>query len=88
MRQRDENQSIVAKRQGGHDLGFESDFKKSEKEFAMLRMALGFFVVALIAAVLGFSGIALAMAGIAKILFYIFLVLFLVSLVGHLIRRT
>jgi uncharacterized membrane protein YtjA (UPF0391 family) len=65
-----------------------SHFKKSEKEFAMLRMALGFFVVALIAAVLGFSGIALATAGIAKILFFIFLVLFLVSLVGHLIRRT
>jgi uncharacterized membrane protein YtjA (UPF0391 family) len=49
---------------------------------------LGFFVVALIAAVLGFSGIALAAAGIAKILFYIFLVLFLVSLVSHLLRRT
>jgi len=54
----------------------------------MLRLALGFFVVALIAAVLGFSGIALATAGIAKILFYIFLVLFLLSLASHLIRRT
>jgi uncharacterized membrane protein YtjA (UPF0391 family) len=54
----------------------------------MLRMALGFFIVALIAAVLGFTGIAIATAGIAKILFYIFLVLFLVSLVGHLFRRT
>jgi uncharacterized membrane protein YtjA (UPF0391 family) len=54
----------------------------------MLRLALGFFVVALIAAVLGFSGIALATAGIAKILFYIFLVLFLLSVVSHLIRRT
>jgi uncharacterized membrane protein YtjA (UPF0391 family) len=54
----------------------------------MVRWALGFFIVALIAAVLGFSGIAVAAAGIAKILFYIFLVLFLVSLVGHLLRRT
>jgi len=54
----------------------------------MLRWAIGFFIVALIAAVLGFSGIALASAGIAKILFYIFLVLFLVSLVSHLLRRT
>jgi uncharacterized membrane protein YtjA (UPF0391 family) len=54
----------------------------------MLRWALGFFIVALFAAVLGFSGIAVAAAGIAKILFYIFLVLFLVSLVGHLLRRT
>jgi len=54
----------------------------------MLRWALGFFIVALIAAVLGFSGIALAAAGIAKILFYVFLVLFLASLVSHLLRRT
>lgn len=54
----------------------------------MLRMALGFFVVALIAAVLGFSGIAVATAGIAKILFYIFVVLFVLSLVGHLFRQT
>jgi uncharacterized membrane protein YtjA (UPF0391 family) len=54
----------------------------------MLRWAVGFFIVALIAAVLGFSGIALAAAGIAKILFYIFLVLFLVSLISHLLRRT
>ncbi len=54
----------------------------------MLRMAIAFFVIALIAAVLGFSGIAIATAGIAKILFYIFLVLFLLSLASHLIRRT
>jgi len=53
----------------------------------MLRWALTFFVVALIAALLGFTGIALAAAGIAKILFYLFLILFLVTLVGHLLRR-
>jgi len=35
----------------------------------MLRWALIFFVVALMAAVLGFTGIALAAAGVAKILF-------------------
>jgi uncharacterized membrane protein YtjA (UPF0391 family) len=54
----------------------------------MLRWALTFFVVALIAAVLGFTGIALAAAGIAKILFYLFLILFLITLLGHLLRRT
>lgn len=54
----------------------------------MLRWALGFFIVALLAAVLGFSGIAVAAAGIAKIIFFLFLVLFLVSLIGHLLRRT
>jgi uncharacterized membrane protein YtjA (UPF0391 family) len=53
----------------------------------MLRWALAFFVVALIAAVFGFLGIAAAAAGIARILFFIFLVLFLVSLVGGLVRR-
>jgi uncharacterized membrane protein YtjA (UPF0391 family) len=53
----------------------------------MLRWAIGFFVVALIAGLLGFAGIAVAFAGIAKILFYVFLVLFLLSLVGHLLNR-
>jgi len=57
------------------------------EEVVMLRWALGFFIVALIAAVLGFGGIALAAAGIAKIIFFIFLVLFLVSLLSHLLRR-
>jgi len=58
----------------------------TEEEIDMLRWAVIFFIVALIAAVLGFSGIALASAGIAKILFYIFLVLFLVSLLSHAFR--
>jgi uncharacterized membrane protein YtjA (UPF0391 family) len=62
--------------------------KKSYEEVAMLRWALGFFIVALVAALLGFTGIAVAAAGIAKILFYLFLILFLVTLVGHLLRRT
>jgi uncharacterized membrane protein YtjA (UPF0391 family) len=52
----------------------------------MLNWALGFFIIALIAAVLGFTGIVVAAAGIAKILFFIFLVLFLVSLLGHALR--
>jgi uncharacterized membrane protein YtjA (UPF0391 family) len=47
----------------------------------MLRMALAFLILALIAAVFGFGGIAVASAGIAKLLFYLFLVVFLVSLV-------
>ena len=38
----------------------------------MLRWALIFFVVALIAAGLGFTGLAGAAAGIAKILFWLF----------------
>jgi uncharacterized membrane protein YtjA (UPF0391 family) len=52
----------------------------------MLRWALIFLVVALIAGVLGFTTVAGAAISVAKILFYIFLVLFLVSLVMHLVR--
>ena len=56
----------------------------------MLRLALLFLVVALIAAFFGFGGIAAASAGIAKTLFYIFLVIFVVPLVMGLLagRRT
>lgn len=46
----------------------------------MLRWAIAFFIIAIIAAVLGFGGIAATASGIAQILFYIFLVLFLVAL--------
>lgn len=47
----------------------------------LLKWALIFFVVALIAGALGFTGISSAAGGIAKILFWIFLVIFLVLLV-------
>jgi uncharacterized membrane protein YtjA (UPF0391 family) len=53
----------------------------------MLYWALTFFLVALVAAILGFGGIAIAAAGIAKLLFFIFLVLFIISLVAHGARR-
>jgi uncharacterized membrane protein YtjA (UPF0391 family) len=46
----------------------------------MLRWALTFFIIAIIAAVFGFGGVAAAATDIAQILFYIFLVLFLVAL--------
>lgn len=47
----------------------------------MLRWALIFLVVAIIAAVFGFGGIAGTAVGIAKILFWVFLILFLVSII-------
>lgn len=53
----------------------------------MLGWALTFLVVALIAAVFGFGGIAVASAGIAKLLFFVFLVLFAVSLLASFFRR-
>jgi uncharacterized membrane protein YtjA (UPF0391 family) len=53
----------------------------------MLRWAIAFLIIAIVAAMFGFGGIAIAAAGIAKILFFIFLVLFLVALLGGLARR-
>ena len=53
----------------------------------MLNWALIFFIIAVVAAVFGFSGIAIASAGVAKILFFLFLILFVVSLLSGLIRR-
>jgi len=47
----------------------------------MLRWALGFLIVAIVAAMLGFSGVAQASAGIPKLLFFIFLVGFVITLV-------
>ena len=54
----------------------------------MLYWAAVFFVIALLAALLGFTGIAVGFAAIAKILFMVFLVLFVVSLIAGLMRRT
>lgn len=51
----------------------------------MLRWALGFLVVALVAAFLGFGGIASTSMQIAKTLFYVFLVFFLIALVMTLV---
>ncbi|WP_414695452.1 DUF1328 domain-containing protein [Pedomonas sp.] len=53
----------------------------------MLYWAAAFFIIALIAALFGFSGIAVASVGIAKIIFFVFLVLFLISLVLALFNR-
>ena len=47
----------------------------------MLRWALLFLIVALIAALFGFGGVAGTSMVAAKILFFVFLVMFVVSLV-------
>ena len=47
----------------------------------MLGLVATLLIIALIAAVLGFGGIAGAAVGLAKIVFFVALVLFLVSLV-------
>jgi len=52
----------------------------------MLSWALTFLVVALIDALLGFTGVAGAAVGIAQLLFWVFVVLFLVSILASLLR--
>lgn len=47
----------------------------------MLRWSLMFFIVAIIAAIFGFGGIASGATEIARLLFFFFLVIFLVSLI-------
>ncbi len=47
----------------------------------MLRWAAGFFIIAIIAAIFGFGGVASGSAEIARVLFFLFLVVFVVSLV-------
>jgi uncharacterized membrane protein YtjA (UPF0391 family) len=51
----------------------------------MLRWAVIFFVISIIAAVFGFGGIADAASGIAQVLFFIFLALFVVMLIAGVI---
>jgi uncharacterized membrane protein YtjA (UPF0391 family) len=51
----------------------------------MLSWSLGFFIVAIIAAVFGFGGIASGSAEIARICFFFFVVAFVASLIWHLV---
>jgi uncharacterized membrane protein YtjA (UPF0391 family) len=52
----------------------------------MLRYAVVFLVVALIAGVLGFGGIASGAVDIARILFVVFIMLFILASVMHALR--
>jgi uncharacterized membrane protein YtjA (UPF0391 family) len=60
---------------------------QSVKEVTMLQAAAVFFIIAIIAAIFGFGGIAAGATEIAKILFFIFLIVFIVSLIMGLMRR-
>jgi uncharacterized membrane protein YtjA (UPF0391 family) len=54
----------------------------------MLNWSIAFFIVAIIAGVFGFFGIASAAVGIAKVLFFLFGILFVASLIMGLARRS
>jgi uncharacterized membrane protein YtjA (UPF0391 family) len=52
----------------------------------MLRWSLAFFLVAILAAVFGFTDVAAGAAWAGKVLFFVFLACFVVSLVTGLFR--
>lgn len=54
---------------------------RQTKEMQMLYYAVVFLVVALIAALFGFGGIAAGAAGVAKVLFFLFLAIAVVTFV-------
>lgn len=53
----------------------------------MLRWTISFLIIALIAGLFGFGGIAEGAASIAKILFCIFIALFVLSLIKKLFTK-
>jgi uncharacterized membrane protein YtjA (UPF0391 family) len=61
--------------------------QRQTEEATMLQAAAVFFIIAIIAAIFGFGGIAAGATEIAKILFFIFLIVFIVSLIMGLMRR-
>lgn len=53
----------------------------------MLHYAVVFLVIALIAAVFGFGGIAAGAVGIAKVLFFVFIIMAIASFLFGLIKK-
>ena len=53
----------------------------------MLHYAVVFFVIALIAALFGFGGIAASAAGIAQVLFFVFIALAVIGLLVSVFKR-
>jgi uncharacterized membrane protein YtjA (UPF0391 family) len=52
----------------------------------MLNLVVTLLIIALIAAVLGFGGIAMAAVGLAKIIFFVALLLFLIAVLAGSLR--
>ena len=65
-----------------------SDYNKKREVINVLRWAAIFLVIALVAALFGFTGIAAAAAGIAKFLFFLFLAIcLLLFIIGMSVGR-
>jgi uncharacterized membrane protein YtjA (UPF0391 family) len=52
----------------------------------MLNLVVTLLIIALIAAVLGFGGIAMAAVGLAKVIFFVALLLFLIAVLAGSLR--
>lgn len=77
---------IIRKQESITKCGRPNNHTNLARRITMLSWALTFFVLAIIAAVFGFGGIAAGAASIAKILFILFLVLFIVSMIANAVR--
>jgi uncharacterized membrane protein YtjA (UPF0391 family) len=53
----------------------------------MLRWAVIFFIVAIVAALFGFTGISAAAAELGRVIFFIFVLLFVIALLTGLVQR-
>jgi uncharacterized membrane protein YtjA (UPF0391 family) len=62
-------------------------FDRHAQENPMLHYAVVFLVIALIAALFGFGGIASSAVGIAQVLFFVFIVLAVGSFLYGLIKK-
>ena len=77
---------LCAHRSGGRPLGCipasgpDLAHRLTPSAAFMFRYAIVFLLLAIMAAVFGFGGLATRSAGIAKILFFVFIVIFLVAL--------
>src|SRR4051794_2365592 len=60
---------------------YPATFNAGDRAMTILKWALIFLVVSIIAGLLGFTGISAASADIARVLFYVFVVIFLVLLI-------
>ena len=59
----------------------------NKEAMKMVDWALAFLLAAILAALIGFTGIAAAGEGIAKAMFFLFLMLFMASLIAKIVRR-
>jgi uncharacterized membrane protein YtjA (UPF0391 family) len=62
-------------------------YGQTKLERAMLNLVVTLLIIGLIAAVLGFGGIAGTSFALAKLIFFVVLVLFLISIIFGTIRR-